>query len=69
LAKVIVTIEDNPDGTVKITAEPNFETIAMKAESGNDPTAAETYALLALRKIRDASKKLDATRGRSSLLS
>lgn len=64
MAKIIVTIEDKPDGNVKITAEPNFETMAMKVDSGETITAAETYALFALRKIREASKSLDMRHGR-----
>lgn len=64
MAKIIVEIEDKPDGNVKITANPNFETMAMKVDSGETITAAETYALFALRKIREASKSVDRRHGR-----
>lgn len=65
MSKIVVTIEDKPDGNVKITSEPNFETLAMKVDSGNTITAAETYALFALRKIREASKSLDMRHGKN----
>lgn len=59
MAKIIIELEDKLDGNVKVTANPTFETMAMKVDSGGDMTAAETYALMVLRKIRETSKKLD----------
>lgn len=60
VAIVTITLEDNElNGTVKVVANPTFETMAMKVDSGNLPTAAETYALFVLRKIREASRSLD----------
>jgi hypothetical protein len=60
---VTITIEDKLDGNVKIVATPTFESLAMKVDSGNPLTSGEAYALFALRKIREASKK----QGRRSL--
>ncbi len=57
MSKIIVTIEDKPDGNVSITANPTFETLAMKVDSGETITSGEAYALFALRKIREASRK------------
>ena len=54
-----ITLEDKPDGTVSVKATPTFETMAKKVDSGDLPTAAETYALMVLRKIREASRMLD----------
>lgn len=66
MARIVINIEDNElDGTVKITATPRFEEMAMKVDSGNTITAAETYALFALRKIREASKSLDMRHGKN----
>lgn len=59
MATITITLEDKIDGNVKVTANPPFETMAMKVDSGEMPTAAETYALMVLRKIRETSKKLD----------
>lgn len=64
MARIVVHIEDKEDGNVKITATPTFEEMAMKVDSGETITAAETYALFALRKIREASKSLDMKHGR-----
>lgn len=59
MARIVFIIEDDPKtGNVRCTSVPTFETMAKKMESGAEPSAAETYALLALRTIRDTSKEL-----------
>lgn len=57
MATIVITIEDKLDGTVKIVSTPTFESMAKKVDSGHGPTSGEAYALFALRKIREASKK------------
>lgn len=57
MAKVIITIEDRDDGKVQVIATPNFETIAKMDLSGNRLTAAHGYAMLALRTIREESRR------------
>lgn len=59
MAKVIITIEDNPSGTVKTVATPNFETLAMKIQSGHELTPAEGYALAAINRIVEVSKNIE----------
>lgn len=57
MAEITIKIVDKLDGTVSITATPTFEMMAKKVDSGEAPTSGEAYALFALRKIREASKK------------
>lgn len=59
MAKVVITIEDMAFSRgVKVVAEPNFETMMQAHLSGHELTAAHGYALAALNKIRDVSKKM-----------
>lgn len=56
MAKITFTIEDQPNGSVKTVANPNFETLAMKINSGHEITPAEGYALAAINRIVQVSK-------------
>lgn len=57
MAKVIITIEDIPEGKVKVVSDPSFEIMAKRTLSGHDLTAAHGYALRALNAITDAAKQ------------
>lgn len=43
--RAVITIEDQPNGSVKIEANPNFTEIVKMDLSGHDLTPALTYAL------------------------
>lgn len=59
MAKVIITIEDTPNGLVSIKADPTFENMMKGNISGTPLTSAEGYAISALLHIRIAAKKQD----------
>ncbi len=59
MAKIVIEIEDKPGNKVSVKATPNFETMCKIDNSGNTLTSAHGYAMLALRAIRDESKKND----------
>jgi hypothetical protein len=63
MARVVITIEDQPNGTVKVVAEPNFATMAQMTASGHELTSAHGYALRALNSIREAAKEQSNTLG------
>lgn len=55
MAKILITIQDMPDGTVSCVSTPNF---AEMMRDGQGPlTAAEGYALYALNAVRNESRK------------
>jgi hypothetical protein len=56
MAKITITIEDAPNGTVKVTSDPNMETVFKMIDSGHDLTAAHGYAFRALNQIRKDSQ-------------
>lgn len=56
MAKILIEIEDNADGSVSVKATPNMETFFKMVNSGHDMTAAHGYAFAALNKIRQVSK-------------
>lgn len=56
MAKITLTFEDNPEGGVKVVAEPSFETLMKKMASGHDLTAADGYAISALNTVRKISE-------------
>lgn len=56
MSKLVITIEDVPGGGVKIMSQPSNETLLMKINSGDGVTAAEAYALRAMRAIREDAK-------------
>jgi hypothetical protein len=60
MAKITITIEDSPDGNVRVVASPNFATMMQMEQSGHRLTSAHGYALLALNSIRNASKQKDS---------
>lgn len=62
MAKIVITIEDLPNGKVKTSCNPNFETMIKMHVSGNNLTAAHGYALSALNKIVEESKNNCPTR-------
>jgi len=56
MARVIITIEDLPDGKVKVEANPNFMTMMQMKESGHEWTSAQGYALRMLNEAGKVSK-------------
>lgn len=58
MAKILITIQDMPDGTVSCVSTPNF---AEMMRDGQGPlTAAEGYALYALNAVRNESRKKES---------
>jgi hypothetical protein len=57
MAKITITIEDLPNGAVKVAAEPTFETMMKMHLSGDGLTAAHGYAFNAINEIRRTSKQ------------
>lgn len=57
MAKIVITIEDNAAGGVKVVCDPNFETMMQRHISGHQLTSAHGYALAALNSIRQKSKE------------
>jgi hypothetical protein len=47
MAKITIEIEDLPDGTVRLAGTPDAAVMALIAESPDDCTPAEGYALVA----------------------
>lgn len=63
MAKVILTIEDNPDRkTVKIVSNPTFETMAKMIQSGESMSDAHGYALAMIRTAREIGKEKGPTK-------
>lgn len=56
MARVTITIEDLPNGKVKIVADPSFEILTKITVNFSDLTSAQGYAIFALNQIRMASK-------------
>ena len=58
MARVTITIEDSPDGKVKIVSDPSFDTIAKMEISGHSLSAAHGYALVCINAVRKVSKEM-----------
>lgn len=58
VAKIVITIEDLPNGKVKVVASPNAEQMIRQKMAGHDWTAAHGYAFCALNEVRKQSKLL-----------
>lgn len=56
MSKITITIEDTERGTVKVTADPTFETMVNAIVSGQD-TAAMAYAIACINAVRAKSKE------------
>ena len=62
MAKVVITIEDLPNGKVRTVCEPNFETMMKMKMSGGELTSAHGYAFQCLNAIREESKRRGPTK-------
>ncbi len=56
MAKIIITVEDLPNGKVSVVANPSFETMCKIHVSGNTLTSAHGYAMTMMRVVRDVAK-------------
>lgn len=56
MAELIIKFKDLAGGKVEIISQPSNETLLNKINSGNSVTAAEAYALRAMRSIREDAK-------------
>lgn len=56
MARVVIEITDNPDGTVTAKATPNLAAIMDAGKRGAGLTSAQAYAVSALLHIRDESR-------------
>lgn len=63
MARIVITVEDMPDGTVKTVMDPPFATLMQMNASGHTLTSAHGYALRAVNAIRDAAKDQSNTLG------
>lgn len=59
MAKVTITIEDMPNGKVKVECKPKVEQMLGLLDNGTGLTAAEGYAFSALRKLLKDSDEND----------
>jgi hypothetical protein len=59
MSKITITIEDRPEGGVKITSDPNFETMMKIQISGNEFTSAHGYAFALLNHARKLGRDND----------
>lgn len=57
MAKITITVEDMPNGTVKIVADPTVETMIAMEMSGQKMTAAHGYAVKALNEVRKSAQE------------
>jgi hypothetical protein len=55
--KLTISIEDLPDGKVKVVSDPSFEKLMRMDISGEHFTAAMGYAFFVINQIRDLSKR------------
>lgn len=62
MAKIVITIEDRPDGKVKCVSSPDFATLMKMSESGHAWTAAQGMALFALNRIWQEGKRSGPTK-------
>jgi hypothetical protein len=62
MAKIKIEIEDRPEGGVKITSDPNFETMMKIQISGSEFTSAHGYAFSLLNHARKLGKENDPMR-------
>jgi hypothetical protein len=65
MPRVVITIEDKEDGNVKVSSDPNFETMMAMDISGQKLTNAHGYAMAALLRVRERSKEIGQLNGRS----
>lgn len=56
MAKVVITIEDVFNGSVKCVMEPSFETMMAMNMSGHKWTSAQAYAVFMVNQLRKKSK-------------
>ena len=57
MARIVITVEDKPNGGVSVTSDPNFETMMAMDLSGQTLTSAHGYAFSMLRHAREVSKE------------
>lgn len=57
MGTVKIEIEDLPNGKVRVVMTPPAEMLYDKINAGYDCTSAEGYGMLAVRAIREESKK------------
>lgn len=60
MAKITITFEDKPEGGVRVVSDPTFETMMKMNNSGHALTSAHGYALAAINKILELSKRQNA---------
>jgi hypothetical protein len=59
--KITITFEDDVKG-VKVVSDPSYATLMTKM-MGTEPTPAVDYALAALNRVKEMSRKLDQNPG------
>jgi len=57
MAKITITLEDLPDGKVKLVVDPTIETFFKMDLSGHSFTPAQGYAVAAVNHVHRESKK------------
>lgn len=62
MAKVTITLEDNPEGGVKCVADPSYEILMTIHTSGHEWTSAQAYAMFVLNQLRKESKNQKPTK-------
>lgn len=68
MARVIIILEDQPNGRVAIKSEPEAETVVKMIKSGHKTTPAEDYALLVRTLLKRISERMDAKKASSIVM-
>lgn len=68
MARITLTVEDGPNGTVKIESTPNYAEIIQNEIAGNVMTSAHTYALAMMNRAREVSKLANDKRNDKPLI-
>lgn len=66
--KVVIEINDQPDGSARVVMNPSFEQLMKKIDAGYSLSAAETYACRCARAILEMNKELRESGNQSSLI-
>lgn len=60
MAKITITITDEPGGKVSVVSDPNMEQMCKMEVNGHVLTAAHAYAVCGLNAIRKAAKSQES---------
>jgi hypothetical protein len=68
MAKIVITIEDNDNGRVRVKSTPSCQDIAGMAQSGDAKSPAYGYAVALLNRALDISQMEDDARKKGKII-